>query len=225
MNKYSGLNLPEQKNYEEAYNQALELAVNQVRAIENLEDMCNKSGSTLSLKDTHPAINLKYLNKIYNLSFPGITLAQSESNKSVETRDKILILHYLLRARGTPPSKKLIAFREFHEGSAYYPSYFKRSISPLIEYLGSKPEILLDVSREFGVSRSDYGDVSITIPAFERVPITYVLWKGDSEFAPNANILFDPNVLDYLPLEDVIVLCQTITWRLVNNYLSNEGKN
>jgi hypothetical protein len=29
--------------------------------------------------------------------------------------------------------------------------------------------------------------------------------------------LFDSTVLDYLPVEDVIVLCQTIVWRLVKS--------
>jgi hypothetical protein len=217
--------LPEQKYFEEAYSQALNLAISQIKAIENLEDICKNSGSILSSRESKPAIILKYLNKQYYVTFPDVSLSKPGSNETIEIRDKILILHYLLRSRGTPPSNKPITFREFHEGSVYYPSYYKRSISPLIEYLGSKPEKLLDVSAEFGVSKSDFGDVSITIQAFERVPITYVLWKGDIEFTPNANILFDPNVLDYLPLEDVIVLCQTITGKLVNNFLSNIGKN
>jgi hypothetical protein len=42
-----------------------------------------------------------------------------------------------------------------------------------------------------------------------------VLWKGDEEVSPNGNILFDANISDYLSTEDVTVLCETITWKLV----------
>jgi hypothetical protein len=65
-----------------------------------------------------------------------------------------------------------------------------------------------------------YGDVSVTIPAFSRVPITIVVWKGDEEFPPSASILFDDTVLDYLSAEDINVLCQTVTWRLVKSLKS-----
>jgi hypothetical protein len=47
------------------------------------------------------------------------------------------------------------------------------------------------------------------------VPITLVLWRGDEELAPNGNILFDANISDYVPTEDVTVLCETIIWKLV----------
>jgi len=45
--------------------------------------------------------------------------------------------------------------------------------------------------------------------------VTLVIWKGDAEFPPNAGILFDSTVHEYLPAEDIIVLSQTIAWKLV----------
>jgi hypothetical protein len=52
------------------------------------------------------------------------------------------------------------------------------------------------------------------------VPLTLVLWRGDEEVAPNGNILFDANISDYLSTEDVAVLSETITWRLVKDIAS-----
>jgi hypothetical protein len=66
-----------------------------------------------------------------------------------------------------------------------------------------------------GGIQAGYGDVAVTIPAFNRVPITLVFWKGDEEFPSNGHILFDSTVLDYLSAEDINVLCQSITWYLV----------
>jgi hypothetical protein len=57
----------------------------------------------------------------------------------------------------------------------------------------------------------------VTINAFDRVPLTLVLWRGDEEVAPNGNILFDANISDYLSTEDVTVLSETIVWKLVKD--------
>ena len=70
---------------------------------------------------------------------------------------------------------------------------------------------------KLGGHKADHGDISVTISAFPRVPITLVLWRGDEEVPPNGNILFDANVSDYLPTEDVTVLCETIIWKLVKS--------
>ncbi len=75
---------------------------------------------------------------------------------------------------------------------------------------------------ELGGTKTNYGDTSVVIPAFSRVPINIVIWKGDEEFPPNASILFDETVLDYLSAEDINVLCQTLTWRLVKSLKLNE---
>jgi hypothetical protein len=57
----------------------------------------------------------------------------------------------------------------------------------------------------------------VNINAFDRVPTTLVLWRGDEELAPNGNILFDSNISDYLSTEDITVLCETIVWKLVKD--------
>jgi len=48
------------------------------------------------------------------------------------------------------------------------------------------------------------------------VPINVILWQGDDELKAEVNILFDANILDYLTSEDVTIVCETITWRLIN---------
>jgi hypothetical protein len=43
-----------------------------------------------------------------------------------------------------------------------------------------------------------------------------VLWRGDDEFPPNATILFDSSVTDYLSTEDLAVLCERIAQKLTH---------
>jgi hypothetical protein len=45
----------------------------------------------------------------------------------------------------------------------------------------------------------------------------YVLWEGDDEFPPNAQLLFDASVGHYLSLEDIVVLGQMTTRRMLHS--------
>jgi hypothetical protein len=209
------VSLPEQKNYDISYGQAFQLAAEKIRNNEDLVEYCQRSESIYHISGSSQSIRLKYLGRTCQVSLPDIDITMPGVMEQVDMRDRILILHYLTRANGTPLSHKLIAYQELQEGAAYYPSFVKRAIKPLIDYFGKSPETLLSVSLELGGTASTYGDVSITFPAFNRVPLTLVLWRGDDEFPPDANILFDSTILDYLSAEDVNVLCQTLVWRLV----------
>jgi hypothetical protein len=207
--------LPDQKNYEVSYGLAFKLAGEKLSAFKDLEEQCRRSDSTCRTSGSATTIFVEYLNSTYQVTLPDITITAQHCAARVELRDQILILHYLALAKGTPLSHKLVAYQELKEGAVYYPTFIKRSIKPLIDFFGPSPEKLVDVSSSLGGYRADYGDAAVTIPAFKRIPITLVMWKGDDEFPPDANILFDNTIQDYLPAEDINVLCQTVSWQLV----------
>ena len=140
---------------------------------------------------------------------------QKGRNCPLPIRDKLLILHYLLSAKGTPPANKTISFKELPEGNIYFPTFFKRTIKHLVNCFGQEPGPLIDLAREIGGDKADYGDAAVTINAFSRVPITIVLWQGDAEFAPEGSIMFDSTISDYLTNDDIHTLCEIIAWRLV----------
>ena len=213
--KNSSLSLPEQKNYEYAYSLAYKLACEQLAKIDDIEQQCRKSDAQYQIIDSHPVISLEYLNRSYQITLPDIKLSLANSEEEVPIRDKLLILHYFTLAKGTPPANRLITFRELPEGSTYFPTFSKRTIKPLLDHFGKEPRLLVDVGEKLGGHKADYGDIAVTIDAFSHVPITIVLWQGDDEFAPQGSILFDATISDYLPTEDITVLCETITWRLI----------
>lgn len=212
----SPLNVPAQKNYEYAYKMAFNLVVEEVGRLPDIKEQCNKCGALYYEQSGQPSVIIEYLNNKYQIIFPELDVLRISEDKPVELRDKLLILHYFVRAKGTQLSKRLITYQELQEGSVYYPSFFKRAIKPLVDFFGDKPELLLEASKFLGGIKAEPGDLSVTIPAFPRVPVTIIIWKGDEEFPPGGNILFDSNILDFLTVEDVNILCQTITFSLIN---------
>ena len=211
------LTLPLQKKYEYAYRLAYQLACEQLTKIDDIEQQCRKSGAQCKVIDSQTVITIQYLNQSYQITLPDIKLSLADSEEEIPIRDKLLILHYFISAKGIPAANKLITFRELPEGTVYSPTFSKRTIKPLVDHFGKEPNLLIDAAEKLGGYRVDYGDTAVTINAFSRVPITIILWRGDEELAPQGSVVFDATISDYLPTEDITVLCETITWRLVRN--------
>ena len=210
------LPLPNQRNYEYAYKLAYELACEQLAKIEDIEQQCRQGGAQYRVIDSKKVITIKYLNKSYLITLPEIEISLADSGEKVPIRDKVLILHYLTSAKGTPLANKLITFKELPEGVIYSPTFSKRTIEPILKNFGREPHLLIAAAEKLGGHKADYGDVAVTIDAFSRVPITLVLWRGDDEFVPGGSIIFDATISDYLATEDITTLCETITWRLIS---------
>ena len=207
------LTVPEPGVREIAHALAYKIAREQLAAIKDVEKQCRNSGARY-LPD-EKSIILKYLDRDYKIRFPEGEVMFFTSAEAVPARDKILVLHYFLRAGGAPATGNLITYKELQEGINYYPTFFKRAIEPIVNNFKDAPEKLLETAAVFGGKRADYGDAAVTIQAFSRVPLTIVLWRGDKEFAPEANILFDSTISSYLPTEDVTILCESLAWKLV----------
>ncbi len=210
------LPLPDQRNYEYSNELAYKLAGEQLAKIDDIEHQCSKSGAQYRLIDSKKVIIINYLNQSYLISLPETEISFVDSGEKVSIRDKVLILHYLTSAKGTPLTNKLITYKELPGGNVYFPTFSKRTIKPLLNYFGEEPHLLVGAAERLGSHKADYGDVAVTIDAFSRVPITIVLWRGDDEFAPLGSIIFDATISDYLSSEDITVLCETITWKLIS---------
>ncbi len=195
------------------YELAYKLACERLASIDNIEKQCRNSGAQYIRAEKSVVIN--YLNETYHISITDGNVLFTGDESEVPMRDKILILHYFIHAKGTPLTNTIITFKELVDGFIYYPTFYKRAIQPIISQFGKEPHRLLEVAEMLGGRKADYGDIAVTIDAFKHVPITPILWRGDEEFAPEGNIMFDSTISDYLPTEDITVLSEVIAWKLV----------
>ena len=206
--------------WERGFDLSYKIACEQLAKINDIEEQCRKSGA--KYLGSHEVV-INYINQPYHITIPkDIPSCHCEAEVvsrsnlvEVSLRDKILILHYFTLAEGTPAVGRLITYKQIPGGISYYPAFSQRAIAPLVNRFGQNPELLISAAAKLGGREADYGDMSVTVNAFDYVPITLVLWRGDEELAPNGNILFDANISDYLSTEDVTVLSETIIWKLV----------
>jgi len=199
---------------EQGFGLSYKLAREQLTKISDMQEQCRKSGARYVGPNE---IVINYLNQPYHITHPDVEILLEDSNVEVPLKDKILILHYFTLAKDTPAAGILITYKQLPGGISYFPAFSQRAIAPFVNQFGKNPELLIKAAARLGGREADYGDVSVTVNAFDHVPITLVLWRGDEELAPNGNILFDANISDYLSTEDVTVLTETIIWKLVKD--------
>lgn len=209
--------LPERKNYEVANELAYKIAGERLNGIEDIAAQCGKSGAWLEEDGRNKSILLEFLSRTYRITFPDVEIALKDSDEEVPLTEKLLILHYFISAKGTPMSSKLITFRELPEGNVYYPTFLKRTVNPLVKQFSDDLQLLIDAGEKFGGEKGDHGDSAVTIKAFPCIQITLIIWQGDEELTPQGNVVFDSTISDYLPTEDITILCETLTRKLVRS--------
>ena len=204
----SGGRPPEKDSSTPGLELALKLALQRLGEAD-IPHQCRNAGAISEAKGGERAVILDYFTQSYRIALP-----EGEFSPDAPVRDRLLMLHYLLRANGTPPSGRLITFKELPGGQVYAPVFYARAVKPILSRFGSCAEELVAAGECLGGHRSELGDVSVTVPIFSRVQITINLWRGDAELPPEASFLFDANIQDYLETEDVTVLCQGLAARL-----------
>jgi hypothetical protein len=128
---------------------------------------------------------------------------------------RIILLHYLLTADGTPLTSKWIAFRSLPGGLGYDAAFQGRASLRLAHAFGTDRAAFETAARAFGGEQLDFGDASFLFRLLPRVWLAVVLHLADEEFPANANILFDATASHYLPTEDLAVLGGMLASRLI----------
>ena len=198
------------------FKKALEVGKEEISK-KNPLHLCRLSGGQFIEKSNEPdSMQIKFLNRMVTISWPDLIFSQ-DSDKEIKIKEKILIVHYLNNAKKEDLTGELIAYQEIPSARFYLSAFNARSRDPFIAAFGENPDKLPVAAQElFAAQMASMGDVSVTIQAFPKVPITLIIWRGDEEFPPNGTILFDSSIKDnLLSAEDISELVSMIVYPLI----------
>jgi hypothetical protein len=132
-----------------------------------------------------------------------------------------LLTHYS-EATLKPLSGKLVKYRDLPGGCAYEEALTRRAIEPIAMVFGEAPQGIVEAARHLGGRPQMYGDASVEIMALKGIPLTYVVW-GAEDFPASASLLFDETASHYLPTEDLAVLGEVTSIRLMETRRLGKG--
>jgi hypothetical protein len=196
------------------YKAAIALAAAELKD-QNPKRLASRSRSEYVCEDGQEAVIVPYFGQGRRVSWPEISVLPVNGPENLPLTEQILILHYLLNSTGELLTGNSIDFRQVPEGSFYWSAFVSRAKKPLLETFGQDLELYLKVAVQLGGEVLEMGDAAARFSAFPLVPVTHVLWGGDQEFPPEANILFDATIARHLPTEDIAALAGASVYRLM----------
>ncbi|OGP69373.1 MAG: hypothetical protein A2Z73_01050 [Deltaproteobacteria bacterium RBG_13_60_28] len=196
------------------YKAARALAVAELKKI-NPKRLAGLSRCEYFYEDDHDGLIVLFFGQERLVIWPEVSVTPGDGRGELPLTEQILILHYLMNTTGEPLSGRDIDFRQVPEGGFYWSAFVSRAKKPLLETFGHDLDLYLEVAGALGGTPGTLGDASATFMAFPLVPVTHVLWRGDEEFPPDANILFDETIPRHLSTEDIAALAGSSVYRLM----------
>lgn len=114
---------------------------------------------------------------------------------------KMSILWYLSGAKDIPLSGSLIKPENLKRGLIFFRGTHVIPLERLALKYHDDKEGFLNRGEELGGDTLDYGDASVRLFPFPRVPVVLILRRGDDEFPPDADLLFDSTCELHLALD------------------------
>lgn len=128
---------------------------------------------------------------------------------------KVLALLYMANTRATPLANQWVPYRELKDGLFYAKSFSDTVEDRVCRRFGDDLEGMRSACEALGGRGVDQGDLGMVVNTFPRLPLLFILWRGDEEFAPNTRILFDISATAYLNAFELRMLCGEVANRLI----------
>jgi hypothetical protein len=113
----------------------------------------------------------------------------------------ISALWYLVGARDFGYTGRLLKPQSLKGGHHFFTGTHELPLGSLAGKYGSDGAAFLARARELEGKPLEYGDASCELLPLPRIPVTLILWFGDEEFPPRADILFDSTAELQAPLD------------------------
>jgi hypothetical protein len=162
------------------------------------------------------ALCVPFLNRVYRVSGAGFVFVDAAAaGRDVPLQEQILILHYLMARPPTAVVGDWVAYREIPGAAFYFGAFVKRAIDPLKKTFGQNVAGLAPAAGRLMGRPVESGDAGFEFRVFPKVPLRLILYAGDAEFAPEANILFDRSIGGMMSPEDIAWLAGMVVYRLI----------
>lgn len=119
-------------------------------------------------------------------------------------------LWYLVYAKDLPFSKKLVTPSDIKGGSMFFRGSHVLPLDNLAKKYSNDKQAFLQKGQGLCAKKQHYGDASIELFPFPRIPVTIILWEKDDEFPARADLLFDSTCEMQLPIDiiwSIAMLC------------------
>ena len=145
------------------------------------------------------------LGKDYAISHPEYAIRAMDGGAVPPLPTQTFLLRYLLESKSVSWAGEWKTFREMPWGEMYIKPYTGRVLTRAAFTFGTRLAAFKAGAEKMGALSVKHGDAGYEFDLIGGYKMRILVWEGDDEFPPNAQVLYSDNFADGFAAEDRVV--------------------
>ena len=145
------------------------------------------------------------LGREFAIAHPAFSIRALDGGKLPPLPTQTFLLRYLLECKDVQWSGEWKTFREMPWGEMYIKPYTGRVLTRAAFTFGFRVPAFRAAAEKMGAMPVKHGDAGFEFDLVGGYKMRILVWEGDDEFPPNAQILYSDNFADGFAAEDRVV--------------------
>ena len=145
------------------------------------------------------------LGRAYAIAHPTYAIRVLDEGKLPVLPVQTFLLRYLLEGKAVAWKGEWKTFREMPWGEMYIKPYTGRVLTRAAFTFGFRIPAFRAAAEKMGATAVKHGDAGFEFDLVGGYKMRILVWEGDDEFPPNAQILYSSNFADGFAAEDRVV--------------------
>ncbi len=151
------------------------------------------------------AFTLTLLGRTYAICHPEYKIVPADGGALPGLPTQTFLLRYLLEAKEVPWQGTWKTFREMPWGEMYHKPYTGRVLTRAAFTFGTRVAAFRSACEKMHAQPVSHGDAGFQFDLIGDYKMQILVWEGDDEFPPNAQVLYSDNFADGFAAEDRVV--------------------
>lgn len=151
------------------------------------------------------AFHLNLLGREFSISHPEYAITAADGGKLPPLPTQTFLLRYLLESRNVAWQGGWKTFREMPWGEMYIQPYTGRVLTRAAFTFGTRVAAFKAACEKMGAISLPHGDAGFQFDLIGGYQMQIMVWEGDDEFPPNAQVIYSDNFADGFAAEDRVV--------------------
>ena len=148
---------------------------------------------------------LTLLGREFAIAHPDYAIRALDGGNLPPLPVQTFLLRYLLESKDVSWGGQWKTFREMPWGEMYIKPYTGRVLTRAAFTFGTRVAAFKAAAEKMGAEAVNHGDAGYRFDLFGGYQMQILVWEGDEEFPPNAQILYSDNFADGFAAEDRVV--------------------
>ena len=148
---------------------------------------------------------VKLLNREYAITHPNYAIRALDDAKLPALPVQTFLLRYLLEGKTVTWAGQWKTFREMPWGEMYIKPYTGRVLTRAAFTFGTRVAAFKTACEKMRAEAVKHGDAGYKFNLIGNYQMQILVWEGDDEFPPNAQVLYTDNFADGFAAEDRVV--------------------